>query len=117
MATQINLYPDQGSKFEHIFLYRDKATGAAIPLTGGTVECQIRPFPQSSDILFDADNAAKGNVEITDGPNGEVTLTIPGADSAAWREDEAHYDIKVTLGGDPFRIAEGVVFINKQTTR
>jgi hypothetical protein len=117
MATQVNLFPDQGAKYEHVFLYRTKT--AVIPLTNAEVYCQIRPYPQSADILFDADNQGKGNIDVTDGPAGEVTLTIPGATTAAWRHDEAHYDIKVVRDGEtePERIAEGFIYLSKSTTR
>ena len=117
MATEVNLFPDQGADYQHVFLYRNRATGQPINLAGATVECQIRPFPQSDDILLDADNAAKGNLEITDEANGEITLTIPGATTATWRNDLSVYDIKSVIGGKPDRIAEGTVYLNKATTR
>lgn len=118
MATKVNLFPDQGADYPHIFLYRNKATGAAINLTGYTIEMQVRPFAQSDELLFDGDTGAKGNVEITDAANGEITITIPGAITALWRNNEAVYDIKGTpSGGDPERIAQGSVYLSKATTR
>ena len=120
MATKVNLFPDQGAEYQHIFLYRNKATGAAINLTGYTIEMQVRPYAQAgdTDLLFDADTGAKGNVEITDAANGEITITIPAAITATWRNNEAVYDIKGTpSGGEPERIAQGDVYLSKATTR
>jgi hypothetical protein len=84
------------------------------------LEFQVRPYPQSSDVLLDGDNQGKGNVEITDGPNGELKITIPGLISAGWRENEMVYDVKaidVGNGNKPYRIVEGYVYMSKQTTR
>lgn len=118
MATKVNLFPDQGADYQHIFLYRNKATGAAIPLTGYTIEMQVRPYAQSAELLFDGDTGGKGNVEITDAVNGEITITIPAATTALWRNNEAVYDIKGTpSGGEPERIAQGNVYLSKATTR
>jgi hypothetical protein len=118
MATKVNLFPSQGATYQHVFLYRNKATGAAISVAGWTIEMQVRPFAQSAELLFDGDTAAKGNVEITDGANGEVTITLPAATTATWRNNEAVYDIKGTPpAGEPERIAEGSVYLSKATTR
>jgi hypothetical protein len=117
VATKVNLFPDQGSDFTHKYLYRDRATKAAIPLTGYTIAMQVRPFKQSSELLADLDNDLKGGVVLTDAANGEFTITLLGSVTAAWRNDEAVYDIKGTNGGTPERIAEGEVYLNKSTTR
>jgi hypothetical protein len=117
MATKVNLFPDQGSDFTHRYLYRDRATKAPISLTGYTIEMQVRPFKGSSELLADLDNAGKGGVVLTDAANGEFTITLLGADTAVWRNDEAVYDIKGTNGGTPERIAEGEIYLNKSTTR
>ncbi|MBT8147286.1 MAG: hypothetical protein KJN90_10570 [Gammaproteobacteria bacterium] len=118
MATKVNLFPDQGSDFKHRFCYRDKATKLAIPLTDYLIEMQVRPFKQSSEILADLDSDTKGGVVLTDAINGEFTITLTGASTAAWRNDEAVYDIRGTNGSSiPERIAEGEIYLNKSTTR
>jgi len=117
MATKVNLFPDQGSDFTHKYLYRDKATRSPISLAGYTLEMQVRPHKQSSELLADLDNAEKGGIVLTDDANGEFTITLEGTDTATWRNDEAVYDIKGTNGGVPERIAEGEIYLNKSTTR
>lgn len=118
MATRVDMYLDQGAEYKHRFLYRDRDTKLAVDISGYALSMQVRPYAESDDVLWDADNAGKGGILITDGPNGELLITIPAATSSAWRNDEAVYNIMGTpSGGEPDRIAEGNLFISKNTTR
>jgi len=118
MATKVNLFPDQGAKYQHIYVYKDKATGAVIPITGWLIEMQARAYPTDETALLDIDTDLKGGIEITDGANGEFTITIAAATSAAWRHSELSYDIVGTPPAeDPERIAQGTIFVSKSTTR
>lgn len=117
MADTVNIEVDQGADYVHTFQYFDVVTEQPIDLTGYTVEAQVRPFPNSSTVLFDGDNGGKGNVELLDAVNGKVKITIPGATSAGWSNDEMAYDVKGTVGGVAERIVQGTVFLNKATTR
>jgi len=120
MATKVNLRIDQGSTYKHTFTYTDELTDLPVPLTGYSCRAQIRPFLEAddADLMFDGDDGAKGNVAIVDAPNGKVLLTVPASISDAWTQEEAVYDVEVVdSGGEPFRIVQGQVFINKQVTR
>ncbi len=120
MATTVNLRIDQGSTYIHTFTYTDADTLNPIDITGFSARCQVRPCVDAddTDLMFDGDSAAKGNVAITDAANGQVELTIPGSVSDAWDVIEAVYDLEVVDGSDePTRIVQGTVFIDKQVTR
>lgn len=121
MATTVNLRIDQGSTYNHTFTWVDEATGDPVNMTTySEVRCQIRPYLEAGDaeIMFDGDNLVKGNVSFLDAANGVVLLTVPASISDAWEQEEAVYDIEVVdAAGEPHRIVQGQVFINKQVTR
>jgi len=112
VATVVDLYVDQGSEFTYQFLYRQADETTVIPLSGYTGKFQVRDY--------DGNLLHEGTVVdylTIDGPNGKVTITIPGSVSSDWEVDEAQYDVEVyDPSATPYRIVEGTVFVDPEVT-
>ncbi len=111
MAIYANLSIDQGSDFTEELKVRD-ATGGIVPLTGYTVEGQIRRHPSSNtkyDFICSISGAAQGLISIG------LTSTV----SNSMKPGRYQYDVEVkkTSTGVVTRIVEGQLEIAAGITR
>lgn len=82
----------------------------AIDITGYTVAAQIWDRQRTT-------KSADFNITYTDRSNGEVTISLTGAQTAALPDEELYYDVLVTdTGNVKSYYLEGVIFINQGYT-
>lgn len=83
-----------------------------VNLTGYTVMMQIRPYPLSNTILYDASS----NI-VLGGVNGTITLTIPAATTLTFTWWTGVYDLLLTSPtGFVTRLLEGTVTVTPGVT-
>lgn len=105
MASLSNLYIDQGSDYQVTITVDD------MDLTGYTVKAQMRKsYGSSTAYNFDGD--------VSDGPAGQLTLSLLADDSSEMPAGRYLYDVEVTSsGGTKTRVVEGLVILNPQITQ
>lgn len=110
MATEINLYIDQGTDFYKEFIAVD-GEGRYLPLEGYEIRSQMRKYYGSSfgytftPGIADTDNGvlyiSMGHLETRDIPAGRYL-----------------YDVEITSPmGERYRVAEGIVLITPEITK
>ena len=91
--------------------------GVVIDLTGYEVRMQVRKRVASTTTLLDL-NTSEGHIVITDAVNGEVQITIPAAETAAFTWFSGTYDLEIeSAGGFVRRLLYGSVKVTKEVTR
>ena len=107
---------EQGATFSRVFTYQNNA-GDAISLTGYTPRMQVRASLEAADTIFDLTDG--DGVEVTDGANGEVTVTIPATDTASLTPgDRLVYDLELENGsGTVIRLVQGILTVDGEVTR
>jgi hypothetical protein len=113
----------QGSDFQRTLTVSDVETNAPIDLTGATVEAKVRDnFGTTSNVL------ATFTAAITDAPNGQATISLTAAQTAALvapagTQDAARlaaigfWDLEFTEGGFTYRYAQGNVTLSREVTK
>jgi hypothetical protein len=111
MAIYANLSIDQGSDFTEELKVRD-ATGGIVPLTGYTVEGQIRRHP-SSNTKYDF------TCSVTSVLQGLISIGLTSTASNSMKPGRYQYDVEVkkTSTGVVTRIVEGQIEITAGITR
>lgn len=115
-----NFHINQYATFEKVFIWTAGfcgcgtvgATAGPVDLTGYTAALQIRPFPLSTTILFDA------SADIVLGTtNGTITLTIAATDTATFTWWNGVYDLLLTdSSGVVTRLLQGSVTVTPGVT-
>jgi hypothetical protein len=83
-----------------------------VDLTGYTANLQIRPYPLSTVILYDASTHI-----VLGGTAGTITLTIPATDTAGFTWSKGVYDLILTdSSGNVTRLLEGTVKVSPGVT-
>lgn len=114
-VTKVNMYIPQGSTYGHKFLYRQESDESIILLSNFTARLHIREKVTSSTTLYEA--TTEDDLTIN-GSQGEVSLEIPAATTAAWTWTKAVYDLEIISAlGKVSRIAEGNVKVSPEVTR
>ena len=109
-----NLSIQQNATFTQLFTWLAGAccgaTGsqpAPVDLTGYTAAMQIRPYPLSSTVLYDA----SGDITLG-GTTGQIALSISAADTATFTWWSAVYDLVLTSpAGYATRLLSGAVSV------
>lgn len=110
MATQANIFIDQGSNYSNIITVTG-TSGAALDLTGYTVASQMRKSYASS-------TAFSLNPSIYSAVNGQVRMILSAAQSEAITPGRYLYDLEITSGsGVKTRVVEGVATVTPQITQ
>ena len=110
MATRVDLVIDQGTSFSTIVTVTD-GSGNVTDVTGYTANAQMRAHHTSSSITKEF-TIANG------GTNGELTLSLNYANTAAITSGRYVYDVEVTSGSNVrSRVVEGIVTVNANVTR
>jgi hypothetical protein len=115
-----NLCINQFATFEKVFIWIAGFCGCAtvgassgpVDLTGYTAALQIRAYPLSSTILYDATpNIVLGTTD------GTITLTIPASSTAIFTWWQGVYDLILTdSSGVATRLLEGSVTVKPGVT-
>ena len=117
MANFTTTYPlliNQGATYERIFYWQQgcacNVVGGPSPvnLTGYTASMQIRPFPGSSTVYYDATNDIVLGTLL-----GTITLTIDATDTEGFTWYQGFYDLLMTsAGGQVTRLVQGPVSVS-----
>jgi len=116
-VTKVNMYIPQGTTYGHNFLYRQESDDSIIVLSAYTARLHIREKVSSTTTLYEATTDDDDGLTIN-GSQGEVSLEIPAAITAAWTWTKAVYDLEIVSAfGKVSRIAEGNVKVSLEVTR
>ena len=115
-----NLCINQYATFEKVFIWiagfcgcgTVGATSGPVDLTGYTANLQIRPFPLSTTIDYDASS----NI-VLGGTAGTITLDIPATATALFTWWNGVYDLILTdSSGNVTRLLQGSVIVTPGVT-
>lgn len=110
MATQVNIFIDQGANYSNIVTVAG-TSGTALDLTGYTVASQMRKSYTSS-------TAYSLNAVIYNASAGQVRLTLTADQSEAITPGRYLYDLEITSGsGAKTRVVEGIATVTPQITQ
>lgn len=120
-AGQLDLYCDQGSTFSLTVQLKD-SSGTAVSLSGASVTGKVRVSPEATATI------ATFTGTVTDGPNGEFTITLSAAVTAAIAVDNSGagnrklttyiYDVEVTYSDLTVqRVLEGNFYVSPEATK
>lgn len=109
MAGYVALQVDQHASFSRVIRI-NAANGAAQNLVNYTANTQLRKsyYSNTSNTML---------TTITDGANGQITLSMTGAETGNLTPGRYVYDVLITSGGLTQRILEGIVVVNPGVTR
>lgn len=112
MAGYVELFMDQGATFRSVLNIMDDVTNAPLDLTGFTVQSQMRRSYYSTN--------ASANIvcTVTNGANGEITMSLASANTANIKAGRYLFDLKTTdLDGNVNRAIEGIITVTPNITR
>lgn len=92
-----NLSIRQGNTFSLRIEMRDKATQTAIDLSDATAKMQLRPVPQSSDVVLEL--STENNRIVLGGVDGTVTLLVDAETTALLPITKGVYDLEIHYAG------------------
>lgn len=111
MATFAEIYVDRGTTFNNVIKMTDDITNALINVSGYTVRSQLRKSYYSSNI------SANVICSISDAANGEITMSIPAANTANLKPGKYVFDVEVTDSSNVvYRVLEGIITITPSAT-
>ena len=124
MGTRVRSYSTQvaqGEGWVRSLTYRaDNAAGTAISLVGATVEVYVAD--QEGNVVLSYE-ATEGGVVIdaidfTDAADGELTVAIPGEDTAGLDAHEHRIEMWISLSGaEPIQVMPPSAFKVRPTVR
>lgn len=115
LAGKYDITIEQGATFRLIFVYTDD-DGVPFDLTGYTARMQGRTSFDDASTVFSL-SSADGDISI-DPMAGEITITMPAADTAAMPRNAGVWDLElVTAGGDVVRLVQGNFTVSPEVTR
>lgn len=112
MAAYVELYMDQGSNFNNIINLTDDVTNTPVNVSGYTISSQLRRSYYSSNIT------ANIICTILSSANGEISMSLPAANTANIKAGRYVFDVKTTdSGGVVSRVLEGIITVTPQVTK
>jgi len=112
MAAYVELYMDQGTTFNNIINITDDVTNAAINISGYSVTSQMRRS------YYSANATANIICTITNASTGQITLSLPSANTSNIKPGRYLFDIKsVDTSGITSRILEGIITVTPQVAK
>lgn len=113
MAEYLEFYIDQGTDFSTVINLNDDDTNLAQNVSGYVVSGKLKRS------LVSANAAETFRCEVTDGANGEISITLPAANTANLRPGNYFYDILVRdIDSNTYsRLIEGIVIITPSITK
>lgn len=112
MSAYVELYVDQGSTFNNVINLTDDITNTPINILGYNVTSQIKRSYYSANVT------ANIICSITDAANGEITLSIPAANTANIKAGRYVFDVKTKDTSNTIaRVLEGIITVTPQVTK
>ena len=112
MSAYVELYIDQGSTFNNVINLTDDVTNTPINVANYTVVSQLRRSYYSANI------SANLVCSITDAANGEITLSLPAANTANIKPGRYVFDVKtIDNSNTTSRVLEGVITVTPSVTK
>lgn len=105
MAEYVEFYIDQGTDFVTYISLNDDDTNMPQNTAGYTVTGKLRRS------LVSANVSETLNCVVSDGANGEITVSLAAANTANLKPGNYFYDIKVVSGNVSSRLIEGVIIV------
>jgi hypothetical protein len=113
-AGEYDITIEQGSGFSLQLVY-EAPEGSLVDFTGSTARLHARLKFSSADTLFEL-TTENGGIELTE--NGEITLSMSAAQTAALTFSRGVYDLEIVPpSGEPYKIIKGSVFLAREVTR
>lgn len=110
MATQANIFIDQGANYSNIVTVSG-TNGNALDLTGYTVASQMRKSYTSS-------TAYSLNATVYNASAGQVRMTLSASQSEVIPPGRYLYDLEIASGsGAKTRVVEGIATVTPQITQ
>ena len=115
MAKDVSFLFDQGSKFAYTVAVT--FDGVVVDITGWSARLQIRPVRQRSAEELAIFTTAVGQGLAIVGPQAQIQIDIPAADSEGWDWTEGQYDLTLyTPSLEAYRVIQGKAVVNHQVT-
>lgn len=112
MAAFVELYVDQGTTFNNIINLTDDLTNVPIDITGYIIRGQLRRS------YYSANASANLTCTITDAANGEVTISLTDAQTAAIKAGRYLFDVEAKDTSNVVsRVIEGIMTVTPEITR
>lgn len=114
MAREFDLEVEQGSDKSFKFPVTDGVADIDLTQPGWSIRGQVRAKATATTVLHEWSNAV-GNITLG---NGFFIVSVPHADSSAWKWTKAVYDMELTApDGAVTRILKGAVAVSPEVTR
>jgi hypothetical protein len=112
MVAYVELYMDQGTTFRNTINLTDDLTNQSINVSGYTVRSQMRRS------YYSANASATITCSITDAANGEITMSLPAANTSNIKAGRYLFDLETVDGGGVVtRVLEGIITVTPEITR
>lgn len=111
MAEYVEFYIDQGTDFVTYINLNDDNTNLPQNTSGYVVTGKLRRS------LVSANVSETLHCEVSDPANGEITVSLAGANTANLRPGNYFYDIKVVSENVASRLIEGVIIVTPAITK
>lgn len=110
--VEANLVVTKGATWRYKWTLTNPSTGIGIDLSSGyTARGQVRAWYGSTEVLHEWSAPALR-------ANGELEVTITGAESTAWEWWNGVYDIELTgPNSEPIRVAAGSISVSPEVTQ
>jgi len=109
MATNKNLYMDQGSSFTESIRYLDNFKNP-ISLVGYSIKSQMRKSYYSA-------NAITFVSILSDGPGGNIIISLDFNTTGNISPGRYVYDVKANTANTAIKIQEGIITVNPGVTK
>jgi len=111
MADYVELFIDQGSDYSGSINMIDDITNGYVNAVGYTVTSSIKRS------FYSLNTSGQFVCTVTDGANGEITMTMSAANTANMRAGRYVFDVKsVDTSGYVSRVLEGMITISPKVT-
>ena len=112
MAAYVELYMDQGATFNNTIAITDDVTNASLNITGFSITSEMRRS------YYSANATANIICTITNEQLGEVTLSLPAANTANIKAGRYLFDVKMVDSlNTTSRIIEGIITVTPRITK
>jgi hypothetical protein len=113
-AGEFDITIEQGSGFSLPLTY-EAPEGSLVDFTGSTGRLHVRSKYGATDTLIEL-TTENGGIVLTE--DGEITLSMPADDTAAFSFSRGVYDLEIVPpAGEPYKIIKGNVFLAREATR
>lgn len=112
MSAFVELYIDSGATFTNVINLTDDITNTPINVANYTVTSQLRRS------YYSANASANLICTITNAANGEITLSLPAANTANLKPGRYVFDVKTVDNANTVsRVLEGVITVTAAVTK